>query len=314
MEIKDAYLLLDEFIEEKEGKWNHDDWQALKGRIGIDENTLATLLEIEKQRYLAIKAGAELLDRKELISLCSGFIVKHDASWNHDDWLKLKEDVSKRGSFIELELGYLLEEQKKIFLENDHSFISEADALKKELARRDSHIAELSHLIASLKQQKSLLESQLNDQKALEEEIVRSKQKLSEEKESLEKNMVSSSELEKIKKDKSEIEKRYESLQKVKSLQRDALLLKDKAIDALNTELARLKSLSEKNLALEKEIIEHKRSKTGLEQKDEALKNIRINAEALEKKNVEQANSLKVLAEENKKLTESIQIKDSVLK
>ena len=54
--------------------------------------------------------------KKELVSFVDSFIKAKKASWDHDDWLVLVENVNKKGHDIsDSKLGNLLEQRREIF-------------------------------------------------------------------------------------------------------------------------------------------------------------------------------------------------------
>ena len=54
--------------------------------------------------------------KKELVSFVDSFIKAKKASWDHDDWLVLVENVKKKGHDIsDSKLGNLLEQRREIF-------------------------------------------------------------------------------------------------------------------------------------------------------------------------------------------------------
>ncbi|MBN2367955.1 hypothetical protein JXC34_02975, partial [Candidatus Woesearchaeota archaeon] len=71
---KNLLQLVDEFIEEKNASWNHEDWTSFVSKVkseGIDlkEETLGNLLETRKEKYTAKIHGLKILSRSKLINL-----------------------------------------------------------------------------------------------------------------------------------------------------------------------------------------------------------------------------------------------------
>ena len=114
---KKLLQLIDRFVEEKSGSWNHEDWLFLvnnvkENGIEIQENNLGDLLESERDKYNAKKHGIEIISKSKLINLCRNF-VKKNPEYSHQEWVDFLNDIGKHGYYNKNEVVSILETEKK---------------------------------------------------------------------------------------------------------------------------------------------------------------------------------------------------------
>ncbi|MBD3204508.1 hypothetical protein GF327_09535, partial [Candidatus Woesearchaeota archaeon] len=111
------FLIIDDFIEGKKGKWNHEDWLSLiekiqsKG-IKVNEKKLGEMIEKKKEQYFnQIKKNG--ISDISLKKQCKKFIEKKKGSWDHDEWEEFKRMLKKNGFIGSFDkVGAMLEKQK----------------------------------------------------------------------------------------------------------------------------------------------------------------------------------------------------------
>lgn len=197
--------ILDEFIEEKNASWNHDDWLLLIKKINssgivIPDIDLGNVLENEKSVYLAKKQGLNIISKSKLVNLCRNFIKQHGVLYSESEWNDFLVNISNIGYYNKIQLLYHINIEKEKYsqrqkpiikdqkIEFEHNNISDLksssneikgdmdDNLKKislleySLSKREGHIASLSHLIESLKKELFDLKEKVPDTLKVEKE------------------------------------------------------------------------------------------------------------------------------------------------
>jgi hypothetical protein len=187
---------LRKFVENNDGKWNHDQWLSFLDRLkklgyeAIPPDKIGELLEVEREHYKefkskkegAIKALAKLKEEKFI----PAFVEKTQAAGTFEDLLKELDDERFDYGKIELStLSELLEQERSAYLNEQKKKVESLEYRETMVQQNESGMAKEGSVLREEKKEfrekQQALESTMNQVQHEHEviaEIVKEKQEI----------------------------------------------------------------------------------------------------------------------------------------
>ncbi|MFH2021293.1 MAG: hypothetical protein ABIJ34_07805 [archaeon] len=118
--------LVDEFVGQNQGSWNHNQWLGFLGKVKgegytIPEDQLGNLANDEKDYYEASHEGVKLIPEDRLVELCRQFLAETKGDYSEKQWLLFLSELSNLGYYSKHYVNSLIDIIKEEIRTSDGS-------------------------------------------------------------------------------------------------------------------------------------------------------------------------------------------------